>query len=328
MNKNFKNIIGLAVIAATIFTLSGCKNTSEAKMAVQLVKPEESKFQTYVVKKGSIKYEHSSSGKITGKDSVNINATVPNGILEQIYVSAGAKVKKGDIIGKYYTRDIDNKIETQEIQVQEYETELKMIKNENSDPFKIEKAEFALKKEQTVLNQLKEQRETHIFRSPINGIVASLTKAERGSCIAINEAIATIMDAEELLVAAEPDPINLAKYSLGMKAEIQYGGKSYPAIVKQINTVQYTKVLLEFKNQAPQDVRLGDGVTYKVFGEEKDDVIVIPVSYLKSNDSGNKCVYAIKDGIRETKVIVDGLSDGKMVEVKSGLEVNETITQK
>lgn len=328
MHKNLKNIIGLSVIAATIFTLTGCSNTSESKMAVQLLKPEEKKFQTYVVKKGSIKYEHNFSGEITAKKSVSINASVPNGILEQLYVSTGTKVKKGDIIGKYYTRDIDNKIQTQEIQVQEYETELKMIKNENSDSFKIEKAEFALKKEQTVLNQLKEQRETHIFRSPINGIVSALTKAQRGGCIAVNEEIATIMDTESLLVFAEPDPINLAKYATGMKAEILYKDISYPAVVKQVNVVQGRGVILEFKDQVPQDAKLKDQVTYKAFGEEKEDIIVIPVSYLKINDSGEKCVYTIKDGIRETKVIVGGLSDGKMVEVKSGLELNETIIQK
>lgn len=327
IEKSFKNIIGISVILAIAFTLTGCSN-SESKMTVQLLKPEEKKFQTYVVKKGSIKYEHNSSGKITARESVNVNASVPNGILEKLYVSTGAKVKKGDIIGKYYTRDIDNRIQTQEIQVQECETELKMIKNENSDPFKIEKAEFALKKEEVILQQLREQKETHIFRSPINGIVTTLTKAERGKTIDINEVIATIIDTESLLVFAEPDPINLAKYTPGMKAEIQYKDVSYPAIVKQVRVRQGMGVLLEFKDQMPKDAKFDEQVNYKIFGDEKEDVIVIPVSYLKTDDTGKKCVCVIKDGIREMKVIADGVSDGKMVEVKSGLELNETIIQK
>lgn len=336
MCKNLKAIICVAIIMTTIVTSTGCSLVKEpkAKMKPELLKAEEKKFQTYVVKKGSMRYEDKGVGNATSQKIVNINSALVNGVVEDVCVKPWGNVKKGDIIVRCFTKDIENKIEIQEIAVEEYESELNTIKKDNVSQDKIEKADLALKREKAVLRQLNEEKDAHIFKSPIDGVVGSIISAERGKIIGMNEPIATVMDANSLSVVAIPEEKELKKYYVGMKAELVCNNKVYNAEVKEIGLIgnESSKnkrgVIFQFKDQIPDGLKIGDTVTYKVFGEDKGDVTVIPETFLKVDESKKAYVYIFKDEIREKRFVEIGISNGELIEIKSGLEVDETIILK
>lgn len=336
MYRSFKNIISIGVITATIFTLGGCNLVKDpkSKMTAELLKPEERKFQTYEVKTGSVRYEHRSRGTVTSKNVINLSSSIAGGVMEKVYVNTWAKVKKGDLIAKYYTKDIENKIQVQEVVVEQYESDLKMLKGDNANQYKIDKAELELKREKIRLGQLIEEKEGHEFRSPIDGIISKITKVRSGSVVEMNEVIATIMDANSLLVVSEANDKAMKNYFPGMKGDIEVQNKEYNAVVKEISTGDGTQVkntraaILEFKDQIPKELKIDDIVIYKVYGDEKENVIVIPVSFLKTDEGGKDYVYVIKDDVREKRIIETGTSNGNVIEVKTGLVVGENIILK
>lgn len=329
MHKNLKNIISGILVITTVFISAGCSLAKDAKtkMKAELIHPQEKNFEKYEVNLSRIRYSHSGDGTVESRNTVNLHSSISGGVLEKVYCNIWQNIKKGDIIAKFYTKNIDNKIELQEITVQEYESDLKTLKDSNNK----EKIELALKREKTRLRQLVEEKEAHVFRSPIDGVISAITDAKTGSVIGMNEVLATIKDGGSLVVIGAPDNENINKYYVGMEGEIIYDNTSYPARVKQINpetkgeTRTVKGVTLEFKDSIPKDIKLGDKVNYTVFGEEKKDVIVVPTKFIRTDESRKNYVYVMKDGVREKRILELGVHDKMNVEIISGVKANEII---
>ncbi|WP_329106318.1 efflux RND transporter periplasmic adaptor subunit [Micromonospora sp. NBC_01699] len=78
---------------------------------------------------------------------------------------------------------------------------------------------------------------------------------------------------------------------------------------------------------APADVRLINGATatLEVVTQRADDVLTLPVEAVAGMQGRGRVDIVGPDGVRQTTDVVLGLSDGKVVEVKSGLTGTETI---
>jgi hypothetical protein len=78
---------------------------------------------------------------------------------------------------------------------------------------------------------------------------------------------------------------------------------------------------------APADVRLINGatVTLEVVTEKAANVLVLPVEAVAGAQGKGKVDIVKPDGSRETRDVVLGLTDGKVIEIKSGLAGDETI---
>jgi hypothetical protein len=77
----------------------------------------------------------------------------------------------------------------------------------------------------------------------------------------------------------------------------------------------------------PADVRLINGatVTLQVVTARATNVLVLPVEAVAGAQGKGKVDVVKPDGTRETKDVVLGLTDGKVIEIKSGLTGDETI---
>ena len=78
---------------------------------------------------------------------------------------------------------------------------------------------------------------------------------------------------------------------------------------------------------APADVKLinGASATLEVVTEQATNVLVLPVEAVAGVQGKGKVDVVKPDGIRETRDVVLGLSDGKVIEIKSGLTGDETV---
>ncbi|GAA0599673.1 hypothetical protein GCM10010174_14120 [Kutzneria viridogrisea] len=78
---------------------------------------------------------------------------------------------------------------------------------------------------------------------------------------------------------------------------------------------------------APEDVKLinGAAVTLEVVTERAQNALVVPVEAVAGTQGKGKVDVVAADGHRETREVVLGLTDGKVVEVKSGLTGEETL---
>jgi hypothetical protein len=78
---------------------------------------------------------------------------------------------------------------------------------------------------------------------------------------------------------------------------------------------------------APGDVRLinGAAATIEVVTEKAANVLVLPVEAVAGTQGKGKVDVVRPDRSRETRDVVLGLSDGKVVEIKSGLSGDESV---
>jgi hypothetical protein len=78
---------------------------------------------------------------------------------------------------------------------------------------------------------------------------------------------------------------------------------------------------------APADVRLinGANATLELTTEKATNALVLPVEAVAGSQGKGKVDVVRPDGTRETKDVVLGLTDGKVVEIKSGLTGDETV---
>jgi hypothetical protein len=78
---------------------------------------------------------------------------------------------------------------------------------------------------------------------------------------------------------------------------------------------------------APADVKLinGASVTLEVVTEKAANALVLPVEAVAGGQGKGKVDVVKPDKTRETRDVVLGLSDGKVVEIKSGLTGDETV---
>lgn len=328
-----KKIMGVFLIIASVTNLTGCNLFKDPKAIIktELIEPQKTKGEAYIVKKGSLKFTHLYKGVVKSKNIIDVTSTLPELVFDNKFSTTFFYVKKGDIIAQGYTNEIDNKIQTQNIQIQECESKVKMLKSKNENEYEVEKAELQLQKQQLILKELYEEREEHIFKSPIDGKILSITNAKRGDIIEKNKVIASIADDESKVVYAQIDSKNIRNYYPGMKVEIEYKNKKYEGEVKEVNLLDKKAlrvergVEVEFKDKMPKEIKLGDLLNCNAIGEEKENIIVIPFIYLKIDEFKNKYVYVIKNDVIEKRIIETGITDGRLIEIKSGLEIDESI---
>jgi hypothetical protein len=78
---------------------------------------------------------------------------------------------------------------------------------------------------------------------------------------------------------------------------------------------------------APAGVKLinGASVTLEVVTEKAVNVLVLPVEAVAGGQGSGKVDVVRPDGTRETRDVVLGLTDGRVIEIKSGLSGTETV---
>jgi hypothetical protein len=78
---------------------------------------------------------------------------------------------------------------------------------------------------------------------------------------------------------------------------------------------------------APADVKLinGAAATIEVVTESATNVLVLPVEAVAGSRGNGKVTVVLPDGSTEVRDVVLGLSDGEVVEIKSGLTGDETV---
>ncbi|MET0134802.1 MAG: efflux RND transporter periplasmic adaptor subunit [Kibdelosporangium sp.] len=78
---------------------------------------------------------------------------------------------------------------------------------------------------------------------------------------------------------------------------------------------------------APGDIKLINGAdaTVEVITERASNVLVLPVEAVAGQQGKGKVDLLKPDGSRETKDVTLGLTDGKVVQIKSGLTGDETV---
>lgn len=166
--------------------------------------------------------------------------------------------------------------------------------------------------------------------APLNGTII-LRNIEPGQTFTTNDAI--LVMADRLTIQAQVDETDLAQIKLDQKARIvldAYLEKELEAKVHQIayeaktinNVTSYTIDVLPIEKI--DFLRSGMTANVTFFGETKENILVIQNEFIKY-EGGKPGVLVKKDGKPDTREVKLGITDGKITEVLSGLDENETL---
>jgi RND family efflux transporter MFP subunit len=170
-----------------------------------------------------------------------------------------------------------------------------------------------------------------ILIAPIDGQIAALNYAA-GDIITDNTlSVATIINNDTLFIEANIEEADISKLVVGQKAYASFdsldglrleGEISFISLTsKTSNNGIVTYLVRVIFNKGENQIREGMTASIEFVTSETKDVLVIPVDAVR-NVEGKPSVQMITS---EWKAVVTGFTDGKSVEVISGLKEGDKV---
>jgi HlyD family secretion protein len=313
---------------------------------------------------GNIEVRNKVAGNLVSAEVIEIKSSV-SGIIEEVFVEVGDTVHIGSPIAKVKPAPEPQEIENARKNLKTAQIEYEITKNDYNRQFslvekggisasqieeaksRVEIRELEYKAAQKQLLLLLEgylnedQKEINVITSTANGIITQLpvkngqsirkrhTQSE-GTTIAIVSAMDKLLFKGKI---NEYDIVNLKTgqrlyYTIGAFRNLRCNGKVIridPHAIEGQNTVQFNfEATIDFPSDS-FDVKTGLTVVAEYITGNTDSVLCVEEKYINyKNDS--IFVETIDSMNNKNKnIIVPGLSDGSITEVKSGLTIHDKI---
>lgn len=342
---DLKKLIAAAVSAIMCLSAGGCYllPDEEEVLDAPTVKASDVTYSTVTAKKKDLEKKIVATGTVTAENQYTLSYEKQSGTVSKFYVKAGDKVKKGDVICDLDTYDLDYQIEEKQLYLEKAKLNVDIIYEGGGSQAEIDSAYVDVQLLEKELEKLQAQKEDSSLKSPIDGVVSSLSDVRAGDNVNPGQTIATVIDTSALYIAIQPD--DLTQYDIDTEVQIRIGEDYYDGVVfmtpkkladyqaeqkEDHNNVDDTgidyqadTIYVRFKDTAPAETvgQLAD--TILVLDSVKD-AIVISNNLIKKVD-GTKVVYVLKNGEKTAVEVETGLSTGSQTEIKSGLKEGDEI---
>lgn len=340
-----KKLIAAAVSAIMCLSAGGCYllPDEEEVLDAPTVKASDVTYSTVTAKKKDLEKKIVATGTVTAENQYTLSYEKQSGTVSKFYVKAGDKVKKGDVICDLDTYDLDYQIEEKQLYLEKAKLNVDIIYEGGGSQAEIDSAYVDVQLLEKELEKLQAQKEDSSLKSPIDGVVSSLSDVRAGDNVNPGQTIATVIDTSALYIAIQPD--DLTQYDIDTEVRIRIGEDYYDGVVfmtpkkladyqaeqnEDHNNVDDTgidyqadTIYVRFKDTAPAEAvgQLAD--TILVLDSVKD-AIVISNNLIKKVD-GTKVVYVLKNGEKTAVEVETGLSTGSQTEIKSGINEGDEI---
>ncbi|AEE96860.1 efflux RND transporter periplasmic adaptor subunit [Mahella australiensis] len=187
-----------------------------------------------------------------------------------------------------------------------------------------------LKQAEAALNLAKHQLTNTKIYAPIDGIVASVN-VDEGEMVAQTTLPMNVIDVSKLLMDIQVAEADISKIQKGQSVNIKVDAvpdQTYNGTVTMISPTpdprsQNYPVSIQIDNKGNY-LKAGMFARAELAVDKKTDVIVVP-STAVLDENGIKVVYVADGGKAQKQQVEIGMDDGKMVEIKKGLDVGQNI---
>ncbi|OPX28159.1 MAG: hypothetical protein B1H06_03725 [Candidatus Cloacimonas sp. 4484_143] len=150
--------------------------------------------------------------------------------------------------------------------------------------------------------------------------------------------ILKLADLSRMIVNTKINEVDISKIEIGMKVNIQVDAYPYEdfngkitkiaAMAINYNNVKVFPVEIELE-EVDEKLKPGMTANITIIGEERKDIVVIPIRCIFSDDEGNDIVYKVKnDSIGSGDIVKTGINNFQEVEIIEGIAVGDTISTK
>ena len=299
---------------------------------------KETPLQFTEVKKQDIKATVSSSGTLTGKNTVNLKFK-SSGKLSYSNISPGDKVYAGQVIAGLDTQDLNIALQQAQNTLRDKQAIAEKAEDDVKDHSKDES--FAQKVTRTTAQAARDsafdgvkaaQRafQDAVIVSPIEGIVTQAIQVT-GQTVTGADLITQVVDTSAIYFDTDVDEADLNKVSLELNAEVildAYPEQILKGTVDQI--LPQTKVTSSGATVITVRIKLDDfklsfvnGLSGQasIISTEVKNALTIPQEALRDD---NTVIIQSKDGLKPQKV-TPGIRSDTDVEIKEGLIEDEKI---
>ena len=164
------------------------------------------------------------------------------------------------------------------------------------------------------------------LKSPVNGIVGTLSVAERAS-VAQNAPLITVVDLTAFEIEFQVPESYADDLGLGMEAEVTSGTKKYAAKVSAVSPeVRSGQVTgrLRFSGEVPQGLRQNQRLSTRIVLESRDDVLKVQRGAFLDT-GGGRVAYVVQGDVATKRAIRTGAVSVSEVEVLEGLQPGDRI---
>ncbi len=377
MRKKWFIWIGIALVLVVLMSL-GIKQCTKAQRS--MLASLSGGNETYTVARGDIINKIEITGEIQPQTVVSLKSRV-SGKIVRFYANENDYVRSGQIIADiepdynqantlFSTRA---QLEQAEIRLrnarQDLDAKRQLLENDYISREVFEAAEDELQSAQIAHQQASSQYEM-IRDLDTGGRVTHVYATSSGVCIErkINEGemvqssitsygegtvIMKIADLSHMIVKSNINEVDIAKFSVGQEAEISLDALPYENFVGQVvkiapqaiteNNAKVFPVEISI-NATGEKVKPGMTANVSILGEKREDVLVVPIRAIFSNENNEDIVYVAPAKADSTakaapkatpmgmpkatgtpRVVKLGSNDMQQVEIISGLKEGEVI---
>ena len=210
-----------------------------------------------------------------------------------------------------------------------------------SKKLKVEQQRFYLKQTKANLDKAVENLSRTRILAPIDGKITSLKKEVGEQVIqgTINNPGSVIMvlsDMNKLELEVDVNEVDAVLLKKGMDADIYldaFENKVFQGEVKQVSEsaekpqgrdVSLFKVKIDFKD-ANKGIKPGMSGRAEIVVRKSKNALTIPIEAVRKDDKGREYCFKVVKGIAKKTFVKTGISDDFYVEVKEGLNKNDTV---
>jgi len=183
-----------------------------------------------------------------------------------------------------------------------------------------------LERQRLIVANLLRQVEELSIRSPVDGVIGTLSVAER-AVLAANAPLLTVVDLSRLEVELEVPESYADDLGIGLVAEVAIGTATVRGKLTALSPeVVGHRVLarIRFDDAQPAGLRQNQRVSARILIDEKPDVLMLPRGPFVESEGG-RFAYVMEDGIAVRRPIELGATSVSAVEIRSGLRLGDRV---
>ncbi|MCW3786726.1 efflux RND transporter periplasmic adaptor subunit [Plebeiibacterium sediminum] len=355
MKKFFKIVLGLLMVAVFAWVVFYLYNQSKKSPVV---------FQTESPKVTDIVKKTVATGSVVPRQEIEIKPQ-ESGIITEIYVEPGDKLKKGDLIAKIQiipemvqVNNAESQLEKAQIRFKNAELEFNRKKELYKsgviaesvyleEQMAYDNAKVDLQAADNNLQLIKEgvtkkmgAHTNTIIKATIEGMVLDVPVEVGNSVIKSNTfndgtTVAILADMGEMIFEGKVDETEVGKIKEGMDLVLSIGAienEKFDAKLEYIspkgveeNGAIQFEIKADVNLKEGQFIRAGYSANADIVLDKRDRVLAINEKLLQFSNDTAFIEVEVADQIFEKKFIETGLSDGIQIEVKQGLTKDDKI---
>jgi membrane fusion protein (multidrug efflux system) len=307
----------------------GKKDTSEKLTLITTFAVKDTIFNHYVELQATVQT----------KENLMLNAEF-GGILQQVYVTEGQKVAKGQTLARVDDGGLSSQLAQMETQAALAKTTFERQENLWNQKIGSEiqylQAKTNYNAQLKALAQMRSQLSKTIIRAPFSGTIDEIA-SERGSVVGPGSPILRIVSLGNMYLEAEVPEKNIGTIKKGSDVivELPVLGQTFPSKVTQagnyINPANRSFMIQIAVPNKDGNIKpnLSSKIQIKDYSNPK--AITVPISIISENADGEQFLYIAQNpdkngnAIAKRVIVTVGLSQGEFVEIVDGIKDGDLI---